>query len=326
MRRQLCALLAMALLSLLVGCGETEPLPAPTVEQTAAVIQTAALPIEPWIAPPVPEGYFFNECCVKTPTYFYVIHEEPVYEQPGSSALIRVRLDDLDQQKEFPLLRTHGDNTVVFQSFRGVTPEWIYVQGVTYKGNGEDREYYADIIYRVSLDGSKAEFVATGSERDEIIEVSGPPKKPINQAETTLLSNEQVRSFATCAGWVYYAEELSSGIGAPVNLYRMKPDGTKKTLLQEKVNMDGLEAIGGKLYAMFREPIPNARKDFNDIYLCRLDSKGRIVETICESGDGFNRWMYMFCLNDKIIMCSNHYYRIYFVALYDPATEKIFTG
>jgi len=405
MKRQLSALLAVILLCLLAACGRAKPQPAQTTEPT--IEPTTAQITEPWVAPPpMPEGYSFSEYYAKTPTHFFILIQGSTREG-AKNYLIRVRLDDFNQQKEILLPDTFKGRELDYSGICGVTPEGVYICCYIPK-YGNTLFHLNDVVYRVPLDGGEAELVEESSEGDiisvwynaasnslliyheneiealrldtskresvcfvladnrdisarwynaeegvvlffyplwtfidarnrpakmnytevEIAEFEGHRKKPTDEAGP-LKQNELMRTFATCGGWFYYVEVDYSGvIGGPVRFYRMKPDGSKKTLLRDMGydDIDSLEAIGGKLYAMFRYPIENASKDFNDIRLCRLNSKGKIVKTIFEGGDGYISWMHMYRLDDMILLCSDQFHRVAFIALYDPATGKLFTG
>jgi len=411
MKKLRAGVLCLLMVAGLWGCLEAEPEETSTATTTQATTTlttaTQSTTTEPWVAPtPVPEGYSFTECYAKTPAHFFVLTENVELRRAEGSTLIRVQLNNLDKRTVISLPETYKGYAIEFRAICGVTPDGVYVQGVSYEGDGSDRKCYTDVIYCISLDGSETELVETGSEGNRIVsawlnaasnsllifreqevtalrldtgkrdaiyhlitqeysferwyaveegialsyyphwyfidarnqmekntfsqekidELEGRRKAPTNEAEAALRENELVRSFATCAGWVYYVEEEMRGIDARVDFYRMRPDGTNKTLLQEKTNIGSLEAINGKLFAIFREPILGASKDFNTIYLCRLDSNGRIVKTILESGDGYSSWMHMYRLGDMILLCNDYYYSALFTALYNPATEKLFTG
>ena len=162
---------------------------------------------------------------------------------------------------------------------------------------------------------------------EELEQLYGYRKRPTNDAETALLENGSFRCFATCNGWLYYMEDEHGGIEAYGDLYRMRLDGSKKTLLQKGTRMDSLEAMNGKLFALCRYEIVKDRgKAFNDVYLYELDSYGKIVRALGMYGDGYDSHMFMQRMDNLILLYHDNYRYYSFTALFDPATGKMFTG
>ena len=151
---------------------------------------------------------------------------------------------------------------------------------------------------------------------------------PQSEAEKALEENENIRTYATCNGQLYYVEQI--GWENPRNLYRMKPDGTEKELLRTDTRVGQLLAAGNKLFALAAYPL-NEEEDFimEEILLHELDAKGKpLWNKRCgtegeENGYGARRF-------GDMLMVSNYVYGGGYIErlamLYDPATGQSIEG
>jgi len=158
--------------------------------------------------------------------------------------------------------------------------------------------------------------------------------RPKNQMEQSLKDNNAIRAYATCGDWVYYVEnntprEEDERGRVYRNFYRMKADGTEKTLLREKTQIDSLMALDSQLFCLADRPVPedDERIDYYPVGFYALDADGKVTETIAHGVD-YNSFHFFEPLGHLMLYKR---FGIYgnnsglLICIYDPATGAKFS-
>ncbi|MCL2495475.1 MAG: DUF5050 domain-containing protein [Oscillospiraceae bacterium] len=126
--------------------------------------------------------------------------------------------------------------------------------------------------------------------------------------------------------WIYYVE---GNWDVPKNLYRMKPDGTGKELLEAGTRITTLYAINDKLFAVAVSPQADEDNGWDDVMLRELDAEGKpLWSRPCGVG-GEDNGVMVFSLGNMMVAGEIYYVdygREFFVLLYDPATGQTLEG
>ncbi len=142
-------------------------------------------------------------------------------------------------------------------------------------------------------------------------------KKAQNQAENLLRRNDLI-SYASCAGYTYYVESDT--------LFRMKTDGTEKTMLNNTMCFTQVLAVNDRLYGLIRAAAVSD-DDFEQEKLCALDENGKVIQTIAQGYSGDDNCYGIEALSNRVLMMNHYVYGgLAFHALYDPSTDTLFSG
>ena len=166
------------------------------------------------------------------------------------------------------------------------------------------------------------------------------PQQPLNKAEEALEkrtwdhkenprnyeSDEPeyiyVDEYVTCGDYVYYVEAGWTNENHLDHFYRVKTDGTEKTLLRAGANIRSLMAVNKKLFCL----APRADNS-EELGFYALDENGNVIKAISYGYDGEWSWVNFMRFGDLIMFYEglNGHRETRLITLYDPATGAVFS-
>ena len=164
-RKKTIALLLAALLCL-SACGRLTP-PAETsaaeqtTEQAEAITSEDATTAKHYPPPKPPESvqteYVFSRDYAKTPTHFYAVCTKSAGEN-WKHMLYRAPLSDISKREEIPLPEEHKGRSLKGINVCGVTAQWLFVS----RWEGKYDADALDVLYQVSLKTGEATVLDEG--------------------------------------------------------------------------------------------------------------------------------------------------------------------